>query len=294
MEYSPNLVVYRSHLVVRNVPSLGATNDLIRAFENYGTVQEHVLLDEYPSEPFTDTVWIRFQDIHAARVAKRKLDDSGFLGQSLNVSYAPESESINETKAKLQARIHDVRSRLVSLKRQDAAMAQAQRAVPADSHPFVPPDPLPPALPLGWKPRVNTIDPMEQNPSLAGSVLAIRHKLLQTAAPVAPLQAMPQQHNTSQSYFPQHHQQKTAQQQFTAHSPAQHHQQKISSSTQQQSTHHSPAQQQQSQQHGNQQSQQKHQHQPISTPVTQKNLQSQPQSQTPPSHQPPPTQRRRI
>ena len=62
------------------------------------------ILDEYPSEPYTDVYWVKFVDISAARVAKRKLDDRSFFGKNLHVSYAPEFESVEETREKLQQR----------------------------------------------------------------------------------------------------------------------------------------------------------------------------------------------
>ena len=62
------------------------------------------ILDEYPSEPYTDVYWVKFVDISSARVAKRKLDDKSFFGKNLHVSYAPEFESVEETRDKLQQR----------------------------------------------------------------------------------------------------------------------------------------------------------------------------------------------
>ena len=43
-------------------------------------------------------------DISSARVAKRKLDNKSFFGKNLHVSYAPEFESVEETREKLQQR----------------------------------------------------------------------------------------------------------------------------------------------------------------------------------------------
>lgn len=46
------------------------------------------------------------------RFAKRKLDESVFLGNKLQVSYAPQYESLHETKEKLEARRKEVLARL--------------------------------------------------------------------------------------------------------------------------------------------------------------------------------------
>lgn len=62
------------------------------------------LLDEYPSEPYTDVYWIKFVDIDAARIAKKKLDNRSFFGKNLHVCYAPEYESVQDTREKLQKR----------------------------------------------------------------------------------------------------------------------------------------------------------------------------------------------
>ncbi len=62
------------------------------------------LLDEYPAEPYTDVYWIKFTDIDAARLAKKKTDNHSFFGKNLHVSYAPEFESVQDTREKLQQR----------------------------------------------------------------------------------------------------------------------------------------------------------------------------------------------
>ena len=62
------------------------------------------LLDEYPSEPYTDVYWIKYVSIQAARAAKRKLDNRPFFGRDLHICYAPEFESVQDTREKLQQR----------------------------------------------------------------------------------------------------------------------------------------------------------------------------------------------
>ena len=48
----------------------------------------------------------------AFRFAKRKLDEFVFLGNRLQVSYAPEFESLLDTKEKLEVRRREVLARL--------------------------------------------------------------------------------------------------------------------------------------------------------------------------------------
>ena len=53
--------------MVHGVPALGAHHDLIKRLTQYGTVEEYRILDEYPSENFTDTYLIKYQRIQSAR-----------------------------------------------------------------------------------------------------------------------------------------------------------------------------------------------------------------------------------
>ncbi|GAU43150.1 hypothetical protein TSUD_246900 [Trifolium subterraneum] len=73
------------YLIVRNVPALGCGNDLLQLFSTYGEVEEF---------------------------AKRKLDEFVFLGNRLQVSYAPHFESLSDTKDKLEGRRREVLARL--------------------------------------------------------------------------------------------------------------------------------------------------------------------------------------
>ncbi|CAN1320865.1 RNA-binding protein 48 [Linum perenne] len=73
------------YLIVRNVPALGCGDELMNLFATYGDVEEF---------------------------AKRKLDDSAFLGNKLQVSYAPQFESVSDTKEKLEGRRNEVLARL--------------------------------------------------------------------------------------------------------------------------------------------------------------------------------------
>ncbi|XP_009772566.1 uncharacterized protein LOC107825510 isoform X2 [Nicotiana tabacum] len=73
------------YLIVRNVPALGCGDQLSKLFSTYGEIEEF---------------------------SKRKLDESVFLGNRLQVSYAPQFESLHETKEKLEARRKEVLARL--------------------------------------------------------------------------------------------------------------------------------------------------------------------------------------
>ncbi|MBA0624964.1 hypothetical protein Godav_010225, partial [Gossypium davidsonii] len=102
------------YLIVRNVPALGCGDDLLKLFANYGDVEECKPMDAEDCEQFTDVYWIKFRLISNARFAKRKLDEFVFLGNHLLVSYAPQFESLDDTKDKLEGRRKEILARLNS------------------------------------------------------------------------------------------------------------------------------------------------------------------------------------
>lgn len=61
-------------------------------------------MDEYPAEEFTEVYHIKYQKLQSARIAKRKQDEKSFYGGLLHVCYAPEFETIEDTRAKLNER----------------------------------------------------------------------------------------------------------------------------------------------------------------------------------------------
>ncbi|MCH83427.1 RNA-binding protein 48-like [Trifolium medium] len=69
-------------------------------------------MDAEVCEQFTDVYWIKFRLVSNARFAKRKLDEFVFLGNRLQVSYAPHFESLSDTKDKLEGRRREVLARL--------------------------------------------------------------------------------------------------------------------------------------------------------------------------------------
>lgn len=100
------------YLIVRNVPALGCGDELLKLFSTYGEVEECKPMDAEDCEPYTDVYWIKFFKVDNARFAKRKLDEFVFLGNRLQVSYAPHFESLSDTKEKLEGRRREVLSRL--------------------------------------------------------------------------------------------------------------------------------------------------------------------------------------
>lgn len=96
------------YLVVRNVPALGCGDELFKLFSTYGQVQECKPMDAEECQQYTDVYWIKFNQINNARFAKRKLDEYVYLGNRLQVSYAPQYETLSDTKEKLEWRTKEV------------------------------------------------------------------------------------------------------------------------------------------------------------------------------------------
>ncbi|KAG7610555.1 Pentatricopeptide repeat [Arabidopsis suecica] len=104
----PSVCDESRYMIVRNVPALGCGDDLMRLFMTYGEVEECKPMDAEDCAEFTDVYWIKFRLI----TNERKLDESSFLGNRLQISYAPEYESVSDTKEKLETRRKEVLARL--------------------------------------------------------------------------------------------------------------------------------------------------------------------------------------
>ncbi|XP_064431345.1 RNA-binding protein 48 isoform X4 [Mirounga angustirostris] len=92
------------YLLIQGVPAVGAMKELVERFALYGAIEQYNPLDEYPAEDFTEVYLIKFMNLQSARTAKRKMDEQSFFGGLLHVCYAPEFETVEETRKKLQER----------------------------------------------------------------------------------------------------------------------------------------------------------------------------------------------
>ena len=96
------------YILIQNLPSIGGSlEQLLPELNRFGTVEQHYRLDEYQSEendPFLDTVLVKFQRIDHARRCKISFDDRNFLGANLHICYAPEFETIDDLREKLDER----------------------------------------------------------------------------------------------------------------------------------------------------------------------------------------------
>ncbi|XP_013998246.1 RNA-binding protein 48 isoform X2 [Salmo salar] len=92
------------YLMLQGVPAIGVMTELIELSALYGAVDEYRVLDEYPAEQFTEVYLVKFQKLTSARAAKRHMDEKSFFGGLLHVCYAPEYETVEDTRLKLQDR----------------------------------------------------------------------------------------------------------------------------------------------------------------------------------------------
>ncbi|ORZ10129.1 hypothetical protein BCR42DRAFT_422790 [Absidia repens] len=110
------------HVVFRNVPALSGEETIIQDLLNrcglYGTVETWRQLDKHHQqqqqqqeqsqqsiESFTlSPLLVTFTTIDEARWVKRKMDDQVFYANLLQVSYAPEYDTVNDIRLKLENR----------------------------------------------------------------------------------------------------------------------------------------------------------------------------------------------
>ncbi|KAJ9575641.1 hypothetical protein L9F63_007502, partial [Diploptera punctata] len=128
------------HILVCGVPSLGLQDDLRRLCTRFGDVRSLVFVPKYAEEEFTDAYHVQFTRIQSARYAKHHMDGREFFGGILHVCYAPEMESVAETRAKLIQRRKEVAQRVhgnnTSVSSQKAAPVQQYHR--SKKHPALP------------------------------------------------------------------------------------------------------------------------------------------------------------
>lgn len=118
-----------NHLLIFNVPSLKLRQETKSLFSKYGKLISFTVTPKHTIEPFTETYHAVFENIQSARIAKKMLDTKNFYGGSLHVCYAPEFESLSQTRQKILQRQRDVLFRLNNLqKEEEKTLIQAPQA----------------------------------------------------------------------------------------------------------------------------------------------------------------------
>ncbi|KAJ0169400.1 hypothetical protein K1T71_014987 [Dendrolimus kikuchii] len=97
-----------AHLLIFNVPTLNLKQETKSLFSKFGKILQFNLASGYKTEKFTE----------AYHICKKMTDGKGFYGEVLHVCYAPELETLQETKQKLMEHRFDVARRLNTLHEQ--------------------------------------------------------------------------------------------------------------------------------------------------------------------------------
>lgn len=132
------------HLLVFGVAQINLTKELRNEFRRHGSVQLVQNVTESVKatgnieiEAFTDVFHITFEKLEQARRAKRFLDAKNFFGGILHISYAPERETVDELRQKLQQRRKEVNYRIHHNRKQTLKRPKPETLEPDE--PFIVP-----------------------------------------------------------------------------------------------------------------------------------------------------------
>ncbi|KAL4703848.1 hypothetical protein ACJJTC_016025 [Scirpophaga incertulas] len=104
-----------THLLIFGVPSLNLRQETKSLFIKFGKLIQFTISKDHAADKFTETYHAVYERIQSARLAKRFLDTKNFYGSTLHICYAPELETLTETRNKLLQRQQDVTNRLKKL-----------------------------------------------------------------------------------------------------------------------------------------------------------------------------------
>ncbi|XP_075213205.1 uncharacterized protein LOC142319611 isoform X2 [Lycorma delicatula] len=129
------------HLLVFGVPQIKLKDDLHRLASKFGIIKSLTVIDNYPKEDdykFTDVYHLHYRRIQAARFAKRQLDERCFFGSVLHACYAPELETLAETRIKLIQRRREIAARIRMHKNADTDIKKTRTPQRSRKHPALP------------------------------------------------------------------------------------------------------------------------------------------------------------
>ncbi|CAL7938838.1 unnamed protein product [Xylocopa violacea] len=121
------------HLMICGVPKLQLGEEVRKLVEPYGNIKKIHVVPDYPTEEFTEVYYVQYERIQSARIAKRFVDGKNFYGGSLHVFYAPELETVSETRAKLLQRRRDVTIR-IKRNQQDMKNSNTDKFIPKEQY----------------------------------------------------------------------------------------------------------------------------------------------------------------
>ncbi|RHY28493.1 hypothetical protein DYB32_005937 [Aphanomyces invadans] len=122
------------YILVRNIPALGATEELLQRLGEFGRVERHRLDDDHDdASEYIDVLWVQFDTVTASRRAKALAVKNPFYGSVLQISYLPQDEQPADTRSKLDERRKLLQDRIgrlcgrVSHSQKAQAMAQSDK-----------------------------------------------------------------------------------------------------------------------------------------------------------------------
>ncbi|XP_026325469.1 uncharacterized protein LOC113234374 [Hyposmocoma kahamanoa] len=115
-----------NHLLIFNVPSLNLRQETKSLFTKFGKLISFTMTPKHTIESFTETYHAVFDSIQSARLAKKMLDTKNFYGGSLHVCYAPEFESLSQTRQKIWQRQREIMFRLNNLQKEKEEKKDSQ------------------------------------------------------------------------------------------------------------------------------------------------------------------------
>ncbi|KAL9912465.1 RNA-binding protein 48 [Glossina fuscipes fuscipes] len=109
------------YLLIFGVPKINLIQELKNKLRQFGSLENLKNITEkwvqtlsYELEPFTEVYCVKYKKVEEARRCKRYLDAREFYGGILHISYAPEYETLEELKSKLQQRAYEINCRIKS------------------------------------------------------------------------------------------------------------------------------------------------------------------------------------
>ncbi|XP_063587318.1 RNA-binding protein 48-like [Penaeus indicus] len=91
-------------LILTGIPAIRIRTEVESLCLKYGHVEFIQPLPDYPCEAYTEAALVKYARVKSACFAKAQLDGKSFYGGVLHVFYAPELESVGDTREKLQER----------------------------------------------------------------------------------------------------------------------------------------------------------------------------------------------
>ncbi|XP_077283981.1 uncharacterized protein LOC143909726 [Arctopsyche grandis] len=101
-----------SHILVFGVPKINLRQELKQLLQKYGKIKSLSASPIYPTEQFTECYHVNYENFQSARIAKKFVDMRSFYGGILHICYAPELETIEQTRQKLKYRMLSVKRQL--------------------------------------------------------------------------------------------------------------------------------------------------------------------------------------